>query len=320
MRIISAILAMAPRPPAAALARWIRREVATDPPRAPSLIVTVWGDAIAPSRGVVWLSTLFRLLAPFGVNERAVRTGIFRLAKDTWFEAQPVGRRSRYQLMAAGAEGFERAFHRVYDPPFMRWEGHWEVVIVGPAATGAAARKRLRDELAWAGFGRFGSAVYLRPARRDDAAARIARSLRMDDALTAFVARDVAKSPLPSLRSRAAELWELGTLAGEYRRFIARFGGVAAGLKRLRPDPQQAFVLRTLLVHAYRRVRLRDPQLPRAVLPNDWPGADAYELARTLYRITGPRAEAFVVTVLGEDAELAPRKPANPEPRFADPA
>lgn len=311
--------AIAPRPPAAALARWIRRELATDPPRAPSLIVTVWGDAIAPSRSVVWLSTLFRLLAPFGVNERAVRTGIFRLAKDAWFEAKPVGRRSRYRLTPAGAEGFDRAFHRVYDPPFVRWDGQWEGVIVPADSAGATARKRMRDELAWAGYGRFEPTLYLRPARRDGAAERIARSLRMADAVTVFDAREAAKSPLRGLRSRAAGVWELGTLAGDYRHFLARFGGVAA-VKSARLDPEQAFVVRTLLVHAYRRVRLRDPQLPRAVLPNDWPGADAYELARTLYRITGPRAEAFALTILGEEAEVAPRTPANFEPRFADPA
>ena len=78
--------------------------------------------------------------------------------------------------------------------------------------------------------------------------------------------------------------------------------------------------MRTLLVHAYRRMRLRDPQLPRAVLPGDWPGADAYELARALYRIAAPRAEVFVGAILGKEAEMALRKPKKPEPRFADPA
>ena len=33
-------------------------------------MVTVWGDAIAPHGGAVWLSGLIRLLAPLGLNER----------------------------------------------------------------------------------------------------------------------------------------------------------------------------------------------------------------------------------------------------------
>ena len=54
------------------------------PPRAPSLIVTVWGDAIAPHGGAVVLPGLIRLLDPFGINERLVRTNVFRLARQGW--------------------------------------------------------------------------------------------------------------------------------------------------------------------------------------------------------------------------------------------
>ena len=61
--------------------RWIRRELAADPPRVPSLLITVFGDALVPHGGSAWLSTLFRLLAGFGINERAVRTGVFRVAR-----------------------------------------------------------------------------------------------------------------------------------------------------------------------------------------------------------------------------------------------
>ena len=35
-----------------------------EPPRAKSLIVTVWGDALAPHGGTVWLAGLIRLMAP----------------------------------------------------------------------------------------------------------------------------------------------------------------------------------------------------------------------------------------------------------------
>src|ERR1700760_1992542 len=71
--------AAAPRPDPA-VARWIERTLHDDPPRARSLIVTVWGDALAPHGGEVWLAGLIRLLAPFGINERLTRTSVFRLA------------------------------------------------------------------------------------------------------------------------------------------------------------------------------------------------------------------------------------------------
>src|SRR5207344_2063190 len=72
--------------------RWIARRIARVPPRAPSLIVTVWGDAIAPHGGAVVLPGLIRLLDPFGINERLVRTSVFRLARQGWLEARPMGR------------------------------------------------------------------------------------------------------------------------------------------------------------------------------------------------------------------------------------
>ncbi|MEM7503076.1 MAG: phenylacetic acid degradation operon negative regulatory protein PaaX, partial [Pseudomonadota bacterium] len=62
--------------------------------RAGSLITTVFGDAIAPRGGIVWIGSLIRVMGDFGISERLVRTSVFRLAADGWLEAHPVGRRS----------------------------------------------------------------------------------------------------------------------------------------------------------------------------------------------------------------------------------
>ncbi|CAG0959361.1 Transcriptional repressor PaaX [Burkholderiales bacterium] len=300
----------ATRPVAAAdpvLARWIRHELAADPPRVPSLIVTVWGDALVPHGGVAWLAALIRLLADLGVNERAVRTGIFRVARDGWLEAEPVGRRSRYRLTAGGSERFARAFHRVYDAPFEPWDGEWEAVVAHGEGAGPAARRRLRDELAWAGFAAFAPGVHLRPARRDGAPARIVDALGAGRAVIGFDARESPDADLPTLASRAESVYALAALAGDYRRFLARFSGVTAAFRRrVSPDPAQAFAIRTLLVHAYRRVRLRDPQLPREVLPPDWPGADAYRLCRDFYRVAQPLAQSHLAAAFAAEGEALP--------------
>src|SRR4029450_11540529 len=75
------------------VARWIARELASAPPRASSLTITVWGDGIAPHGGAVMLPGLIRLLEPFGVNERLTRTSVFRLARERWLGAEGVGGR-----------------------------------------------------------------------------------------------------------------------------------------------------------------------------------------------------------------------------------
>ena len=128
--------------------RWIAHQIARTPPRAPSLIVTVWGDAIAPHGGAVVLPGLIRLLAPFGVNERLVRTSVFRLARQGWLEARPLGRRSLYSLTPDGARRFAGAQGRIYTAPDDRWDGAWELVLADGLTPDE--RRALAVELHWA--------------------------------------------------------------------------------------------------------------------------------------------------------------------------
>jgi phenylacetic acid degradation operon negative regulatory protein len=56
--------------------------------------------------------------------------------------------------------------------------------------------------------------------------------------------------------------------------------------------------LRTLLIHEYRRVLLRDPNLPEALLPAGWPGIQARALCETLYRGLLSGSESFLHTLV----------------------
>jgi hypothetical protein len=78
------------------------------PIRASSLIITLYGDAIEPHGGTVWLGSLINLLEPIGINERLIRTSIFRLTKEGWLTAEKVGRRSYYSLTGTGRRRFEK--------------------------------------------------------------------------------------------------------------------------------------------------------------------------------------------------------------------
>ncbi|MDD2547150.1 MAG: phenylacetic acid degradation operon negative regulatory protein PaaX, partial [Burkholderiaceae bacterium] len=66
--------------------------------QASSLITSVFGDAILPRGGRVWLGSLIRLLQPLNINERLVRTTVFRLVKDEWPQTEALGRRTDYML------------------------------------------------------------------------------------------------------------------------------------------------------------------------------------------------------------------------------
>jgi phenylacetic acid degradation operon negative regulatory protein len=280
-------------------ARWIAREIAGARLRAPSLIITVWGDAIAPHGGAVMLAGLFRLLAPFGFNERRIRTGVFRLAREGWLQGTPVGRRSLYRLTRDGVRRFEQAYRRIYAPPETRWDESWELVLLdGPTG---ADRRRLREELGWEGFASVGPGILAHPARTPSAIPRIAAALGVSRRILTVRAHDDARLGGAALADVAPRAWDLAAVGADYRRFLRRFGAVidrfrdAAGDAR---DPEQCFVVRMLLIHAFRRVLLRDPQLPAALLPLDWPGAAAYALCRDFYRLTHRAAELHLTATL----------------------
>jgi len=287
---------------------WIRRELAAAPPRAPSFIITVWGDSIAPHGGAVMLAGLIDLLGPFGINSRLVRTSVFRLARQGWLTAKPVGRESLYRLTRDGARRFEQAYRRIYAASVERWDDTWEIVIADGATP--KQRRRLRQELGWEGFGTLAAGVHARPAQSPSAVPRIAAALHVADRIVAARAVDDAALGGRSLAAAVPQAWDLAAVAAEYRRFLARFGGVIQRFRRADDDghdPAQSFMVRTLLIHAYRRVLLRDPRLPAALLPLDWPGPAAYALCRDFYRLTHRAAERHLTATLRNDRGTLPR-------------
>ena len=112
-----------------------------------------------------------------------------------------------------------------------------------------------------------------------------------------------------SLGDLVATGWDVREVAAGYEQFLARFAPLAEGLDGGVADrltPEQAFVIRTLLIHAYRRVQLHDPQLPAELLPAPWPGTQAYALARQLYLAVHTAAEQHIDSVLRREDPEAP--------------
>ena len=71
-----------------------------------------------------------------------------------------------------------------------------------------------------------------------------------------------------------------------------------------------------MLIHAYRRVQLHDPMLPLALLPQPWPGSEAYALAQAIYRLVWAPAERHLMDVLRREDAEAPEADAGLYERF----
>jgi phenylacetic acid degradation operon negative regulatory protein len=93
-----------------AIQKWIQRALASDPPRTKSLVVTIFGDSIQPYGESIRLKGLIDLLDPFGINQRLVRTSVFRLVQEQWLQPKKYGSESSYQLTASGMRRFSLAY------------------------------------------------------------------------------------------------------------------------------------------------------------------------------------------------------------------
>jgi phenylacetic acid degradation operon negative regulatory protein len=262
-------------------------------PRAGSLIMTVYGDAIAPRGGTVWVGSLIRVMSDFGISERLVRTSVFRLAGDGWLEARAVGRRSYYGLTREGAARFEQATQRIYGEPRDRWSGDWCLVLL--SGLSPEQRESLRKALGWLGFGAIGGSLLVHAgpdARALDAA--LAKEGAADDVVvvtgrTGDVGQD------RQMRALAQKSWDLDEIDRRYRAFLDRFRPAFRAVEKSRSlDVRLAFQIRTLLIQEYRRILLRDPQLPADLLPDDWHGLAAYRLCRNLYRRIHVAADEYL--------------------------
>jgi phenylacetic acid degradation operon negative regulatory protein len=254
-----------------------------------SLIITIFGDAIAPKGGVVSLGSLIKLCTPFGITERLVRTSVARLAEADWLGAQRYGRRAEYHLSARGLRRFADATRRIYSAGPDHWNGLWTLVLL--PASDPEAREALRKELAWLGFGQPMPGVMIHPTRPAADTLEQISGVRGESRVTIFEARN----DNPSADERfASDSWDLRELAGRYRKFVAAFEPVEAAAACSRPAPRTAFIIRTLLIHQYRKIHLRDPVLPASLLPTNWVGRRAYELCRDLYSDVFESAEVYL--------------------------
>ncbi len=268
-------------------------------PKTKSVLVTVYGDSIAHHSGGAWLGSLIKLAAPLGLNDRVIRTSVFRLAREEWLVAEQIGRRSFYRLTETGRRRVEAAHGRIYAQANRPWDRHWTIVITNVAGMKPDRRKALDFELRWQGFGQLATGVMLHPDP-DEAALR-QTLIEANASNEVLVLRTTAEPWVASeaLHHVIQRCWDMKTLAKDYMAFLATFRPAWQALSAAKDlDPQSCFVVRTLLMHAYRRVLLRDPKLPDELLEVNWPGTSARLLCRNLYKLVQAPAERHLMATL----------------------
>lgn len=255
------------------------------PPRAAAFIVTVYGDVVEPRGGTLGMGSLIALCAGAGLSETLVRTAVSRLVAAGQLSGRRVGRRSFYGLTPEARLAFRAAARAIFRPPGEDTAKGW-LWLIGP-------REEAGSALARDGFAEVAPRLWLGPDREAPSLAAAGGGRML--AAAAGGAGEIA--------ALAARHWDLGAHAARYRAFVAGFAELASRADALAPP--QALALRLRLVNDFRLALLRDPRLPAAALPEDWPGDAARRLFCRLYAGLTPAAEAEIAARLeGPDGPL----------------
>jgi len=251
-----------------------------------SLLITLFCDAVTRHGGEIWLSSIIRSLAPLGISERLVRTAVFRLVQDDWLVSRKQGRRSYYGLSPSGFKQYQRAARRIHTNRRPEWDGVWTLVI--PSFVQEEKREPLRKGLLWQGFGLLSPGVYAIPSQDRQSLNELLGELDVRDSVVIMTARADESGNGDALQRQVMERWNLVELGEQYQSFLDLYRPVLRYLSgKGAPDPERAFLLRTLLIHDYRRILLRDPELPVDMLPSDWTGFDAHDVTADIYKCIG---------------------------------
>ena len=247
------------------------------PMRVWSVIITIFGDVVRPRGGVVSAAALNAIGARLGIKPEAMRVALFRLVKDGWIERRKEGRNSFYVLTPSGKEKFLPATQRIYAAG-SALRGPWSLAVLSGQgdAHAIAGLERL-------GFFALSNTVFLGGSDAQDAP---------DEVM--ILRGDLGEVP-GWVRARIAP----DGLNAEFGRLVKVLETLENNWPRLRMTPLDCVCLRVLMIHHWRRLLLRHPDVPMELLPADWQGERCRASVLRLHAVLSNPAEPWLAEMIG---------------------
>lgn len=230
-----------------------------------SLMVTLFGDLAQAEGSTIDGPTLSAIMAEMDIRPEAVRVALHRLRNDGWIASEKSGRTGRHALTTTGRSETTEASARIYASPAST-DNNWQLALTQDAHT---------DDLKVHGFLPLLPRIYLGNAQTSAPRGTLT----------------LTGGPAPDwLRAEIAPLM----LETEYAALLPLLKHVEHTTQTDKLTPLQTATLRCLLVHNWRRIVLRHPALPPALLPKDWSGHACHRLIDTLL-IRFPRPDMHMI-------------------------
>lgn len=283
-----------------------------------SLISTIFGDSVLHRGGNISLASLIQLLELFGFNDRAVRTSVFRLVKNDWLCSDKIGRTSFYRITDSSRSTYLQAEQRIYNDQMKEWDHYWDLILMSSLDTENKAL--LKKELEWLGFANISTNLMAYPGCNRIELQRLLVDLNMSEQVVVFKAETLQlfNNSVDTIGRMLRTNWPIDELRQRYLQFLDIFReiGVLLMQENEQLEPVQAFQIRTLLIHYYRRILLKDPALPLELLPTDWPAISARTLSMNIYKKVFEPADEYFLSVAATAEGPMPNATANYWRRF----
>lgn len=274
------------------------------------MVVTVFGDVVSQHGSWVSLASLIQVLEPFGFNERQIRTSVYRLVQNDWLQVNKVGRCSYYCFTNTATGHYEKAARRIYAVNQQDWDHNWTLVL--PVSVPDEKNEAFKKSLIWQGFNTLSSGLYAHPSSDRSSLDELIHELGLINDLVVFSASTSDLNSQGVLKNLIKNRWKLPELEAYYQTFLDFYRPICQKIFLTLPDPAECLLLRQVMIHDYRRILLRDPDFPAAMLPPGWVGHEAQDLVKRTYKILAEPSNYYI----GEKMNNAQGPMPEPNQRF----
>ncbi len=208
------------------------------------------------------------------------------MVRQEWLDPVRIEGQPGYALTSRARRRLDDAAARIYrtDGGSGDWDRHWHLVVLQHVPD-RRHRDRLGSQLGFLGWASLSDSTWV--GLRDDA--------EVDAALTVEqLAADRFRAPIDSdAGGFARRVWQLDELGASYDEWLVDAKALVDEADGPESD-EQAFAVRSLLVHEWRKFLFRDPGLPAELLPPGWAGTRAAEFFDHHANRLAPAARRFV--------------------------
>jgi phenylacetic acid degradation operon negative regulatory protein len=282
-----------------------------------SLILTIFGDFVSAHGGTIWLGSLIKLVSRLGINQRLVRTSVFRLTEKGILQSKQVGRRSFYSLTDKGFRQYSSAAERIYRYHDYKWNGEWCLVFTTLENLPKKERERFQNELIWLGFNRLANGVYAHPLVALEEVHKVVKEMSLEDSVVVMQSRSSGDESLIASGNLIKSSFNVFAMKEEYQEHIDFFKGILKSAESSAQKSDEAcFLIRLLLIHKYRRILMREPEIPHELMPAECLSHEAREITERLYKLICNQAEDYFMEIAESESVNLPEVNAEYFTRF----